>query len=238
MLENLPDSFLSQLADIDPVIWIVSKKLYKSRDVSCIDMCKFLTSRDRYELAISSLCCRNSDVFKGIKAVMYAKAASGDPEFMYAVSEHGFFNLVCLSMEYAAIHDLPRIIEYCFKGMNFSMERKCRLILQFASNNGSTRVLTWFLENMPEIMKDVIRFISCDHLNTVKWCIENLSESSPLPVNWVLMKVEAIVYEKTECIDLLDWVVVPPCPFPGLNWCGGCPDCMIRNGSVYYSYYF
>jgi hypothetical protein len=48
---------------------------------------------------------------------------------------------------------------------------------------------------------------------TVKWCIENLLESCPTPVNWLMMKVEAIMHENIESMDLLDWVVVPPCPF-------------------------
>ena len=237
MLENLPDSFLSQLADIDPVVGMLSKKLHKSCGVSCIDAWKFVTSRDRYELAIYNFCCRYDDLYRGIKAVMYAKAAVGDPEFMYAVSDWMYDSNLCNSMIYAALHDLPRIIEHCLQA-KYCMDWQARLIYKFANKNGSTRVLTWFLENRPDIMIYAIDFMSCDHPNTVKWCIENLSESSSFHVNWVLMKVEAIVYKKTECIDLLDWVVVPPCPFPGLNMCGVCPACMIRNGCVNYNYHF
>jgi hypothetical protein len=40
--------------------------------------------------------------------------------------------------------------------------------------------------------------------NTVKWCLDYLSESSPGMVNWVMIKVEAIVYKNTESMDLLD----------------------------------
>ena len=43
MLENLPESFLLQLADIDPVVGMVSKKLHKSCGVSRINVWKFVT---------------------------------------------------------------------------------------------------------------------------------------------------------------------------------------------------
>ena len=101
MLENLPESFLLQLADIDPVVGIVSKKLRKSCGVSCIDAWKILTSRARYELAISTLCLGDSDV-QGIRSVMYAKAASGDAEFMYMVSTPRYHYHICEAMRFAA----------------------------------------------------------------------------------------------------------------------------------------
>jgi hypothetical protein len=50
MLENLPESVLSQLADMDPVVGMLSKKLCNSCGVSCIDAWKFVTSRARYEM--------------------------------------------------------------------------------------------------------------------------------------------------------------------------------------------
>ena len=242
MLENLPDLFLSQLADIDPVVGMLSKKLHKSCGVSCIDAWKFLTSRARYELAISSLCCRNSDIFEGIKAVMYAKAASGDAEFMYIVSTPRYHYHICEAMRFAARNDLPRIIEHCFISLpsSITLIQKSRLIWNDADESGSTRVLTWFLENQPDLMKFSIPHMCGAATATVKWCIENLLESSPVPVTWLMMKVEAIVHKNTESMDLLEWVVVPPCPFPGLHMCGYCPDCMIQRSPypfVNYAYF-
>jgi hypothetical protein len=87
MLENLPESFLLQLPDIDPVVGMLSKKLHKSCGGSFIDAWKFVTSRARYELVISNLYCGYDDL-QGISVVMHAKAAAGDPEFM----------IVCMSI--------------------------------------------------------------------------------------------------------------------------------------------
>jgi hypothetical protein len=108
MLENLPESFLLQLTDIDFVVGMVSKKLHKFCGVSCIDAWKFLTSRAIYELVISSFCCSYDDE-KGIKAIEYAKASAGDPKFMYAVSTWTYEDHLCSAMGYAARNDLPRI---------------------------------------------------------------------------------------------------------------------------------
>ena len=246
MLENLPDSFLSQLADIDPVVGMLSKKLNKSCGVSCIDAWKFVTSRDRYELVISNFCLdlgfRIYDL-QGVRAVVYAKAASGDPEFMYMVFIQNYAVRLCDAMRYAACYDLPRIIEHCFKSplmTSLSIRFKSSLIWNYADENGSTRVLTWFLENQLDLMKFAIPHMCGAATATVKWCIENLLESSPVPVTWLMMKVEAIVHKNTESMDLLEWVVVPPCPFPGLHMCGYCPDCMIRRSPypfVNYAYF-
>ena len=53
------------------------------------------------------------------------------------------YDRVCDSMIYAARHDLPRIIEYCFAAPIISMKIKARVIWKYADENGSTRVLTW-----------------------------------------------------------------------------------------------
>ena len=82
MLENLPESFLFQLADIDPVVGMISKNLHKSCGGSIIDTWKFVTSRARYRMAISNT-IRGGYVFEGIESVACAKAASGDKEFLF-----------------------------------------------------------------------------------------------------------------------------------------------------------
>jgi hypothetical protein len=85
-------------------------------------------------------------------------------------------------------------------------------------------------------MEAAIPFMSGDHTNTVKWCIDNLLKSSPAPVNWLMMKVNAVIDDNTESMDLLDWVDVPPCPSAG-SMCGRCPACMIRTGCMNYRYF-
>jgi len=49
-----------------------------------------VTSLAKYELAISSFYCGYDDL-QGIRAIMYAKAVAGDPEFMYAVSNRRYY---------------------------------------------------------------------------------------------------------------------------------------------------
>jgi len=196
MLKNLPESFLLQLADIDPVVGMVSKKLHKSYGGSRIDAWKFVTSRARYELLISNVFC-GSDNCRGIRDVMYAKAAFGDPEFMYVVSSRNYRQGILNSTVYAARNDLPRMIEYCL--VDVSSWYICNMqsiILNVADKNGSTRVLTWFLENRPDIIKRGIPFMRGIASPTVKWFIDNLMESSPALVDWVMMKVEAIWHNK------------------------------------------
>jgi hypothetical protein len=56
-------------------------------------------------------------------------------------------------------------------------------------------------------MKIAIPKMSGNNVNTVKWCIENLSKTSPAPVNWVKMKMNAIMNNYAESLELLDWVV-------------------------------
>jgi hypothetical protein len=210
MLENLPDSFLSQLADIDPVVGMLSKKLHKSCGVSCIDAWKFLTSRDRYELAMSNLCLRYSDL-RGVRSVMYAKAASFDPEFVHYILIPGYQYAMYDAAGWACINDNIRILVPC---LSFISKRKLRihhteaaLIWNLADWNGSVHVLDWFLHNKPDIMKIAIPKMSGNNVNTVKWCIENLSKTSPAPVNWVKMKMNAIMNNYAESLELLDWVV-------------------------------
>jgi hypothetical protein len=83
MLENLPESFLLQLADIDPVVWMVSKKLYKVCGCKRIDAWKFVTSARRFKMAISIIQRDiNIKAFGGIQSISYANYASCDKEFM------------------------------------------------------------------------------------------------------------------------------------------------------------
>jgi hypothetical protein len=213
---------------------MVSKKLYKVCECKRIDAWKFVTSRARYDLVISKFCCGCDDL-EGIIAINYAKAAPGDPVFMYAVSDHRYHKLLCDSMTWAASNDLPRMIEHYFVAppLFISMQIKARIIWKYADENGSTRVLTWVMENRPDIMKLAIPYIRGAVHGTVKWCIENLLESSPDPVNWVIMKVQTIIYENTASEELLDWVVIPPC-LPINHTFLDCPACMIRYGYINY----
>jgi len=140
---------------------------------------------------------------------------------------------------WACRFDVPRILAPCLTAVPFeimTMRKKGHLIWRFPDSRGRTRVLSWFLENQPDIMKAAIPFMLGDHTNTVKWCIENLLKSSPAPVNWVMMKVSAVIDDNTESMALLDWVVVPPCSSHGFM-CGRCLACMIRNGCMNYRYF-
>ena len=209
MLEDLPVSFLSHLADIDPVIWIVSKKLYKSRDVSCIDAWKFLTSRNRYELAISNLCLSYSDL-QGVIVVMYAKAASGDAEFVHYKLRPGYQYAMYDAAGWACINDNIRILVPCLLVITpilLCHRTEAALIWNLADFHGSEHVLDWFLHNRPNVMKIDIPKMSGNNVNTVKWCIEHLSKTSPAPVNWVKMKLNAIINNYSESLELLYWVV-------------------------------
>jgi hypothetical protein len=235
MLENLPESFLLQLADIDPVVGMVSKKLHKSCGGSIIDTWKFVTSRARYIMAISNT-VRGGYVFEGIQSVACVKAASGDNEFLFM--DHDNIPSLFGAAKSACILDVPRILAPCIAALpleRMCMRKKSSLIWRFADSRGSTRVLSWFLENHPEIMKAAIPFMSGDHTNTVKWCIENLLKSSPAPVNWLMMKVSAVVDKNAESMALLDWVAVPPCHLHDL--CALCPACMIRTGRMNFIYF-
>ena len=111
-----------------------------------------------------------------------------------------------------------------------------KIIWTHADKYGSTKVLTWVLENRPDILERHISSMRGAATATVKWCIANLMVSSPAPVDWAMMKVEAIWYKNTEFEKLLDWVVLPPCPFPGL--CGDCPSCMIIAGDQHPKYIY
>jgi len=237
MLENLPHSFLSEL-HIDPFVGMVSMKLHKSCGVSRIDAWKFVTSHDMYRMA-RSMIVHGENVSKGIESVAIAKAASGDNEFIFIdIFTSSLFEVVV----WACRFDAPRILAPCFAALHLefmTMRKKTHLIWRFADYNGITRVLSWFLENQPDIMKAAIPFIPGDHINIVQWCIENLFESSPALVNWVMMKVNAIIDKNAEFMALLDWVVVPPCNFDGtFILCGLCPACMIRTSFINYKYFY
>jgi hypothetical protein len=140
---------------------------------------------------------------------------------------------------WACRFDVPRILTPCFAAIPLeliSMRKKKHLIHFFANYYGSTRVLSWFLDHQPDIMKGAIPFILGVHTNDVKWCINNLMKSSPAPVYWVIMKMNVVIDNNAESMAFLDWVVVPPCPSHD-SMCGRCLACMIRNGFVDYYYY-
>jgi hypothetical protein len=154
---------------------------------------------------------------------------------------HLFWEHLYRAAQWACKYDVPRILEPCMAALpmysyNISKNMKAQLIWSYAGSNGSTRVLSWFLKNMPNLMRFSIQYMYCENSNTVKWCIENLLISPPAPVNWVMMKTIAIVKKNTVSTDLLDWVVIPPCPLDN-GKCGVCPACMIRNNYIYYTGY-
>jgi len=59
------------------VVEMVSKKLHKSCGGSRIEAWKFVTSRDKFRLAISNI-VRGGNVYEGIESVAIAKGASCD----------------------------------------------------------------------------------------------------------------------------------------------------------------
>ena len=81
MLEDLPESFILQLANIDPVVGMISKKLHESCGGSRIDAWKFMTSPARFNFLRSNL-IDYGNAMRGIKSIMSVKAASGDIAFM------------------------------------------------------------------------------------------------------------------------------------------------------------
>jgi len=233
MLEDLPESFLLQLANIDLVVGMISKKLHKSCCGSRIVAWKFMTSRARYSFVGSNLSYYGNSM-RGFRSIMAAKAASGDITFidMHYHNETSLYH----AAQWACECDIPRILEPCLAALPMYSyiiceKMKAQLIWSYASLNGSTRVLSWFLKNMPDLMRFAIPKMYCENTNTVKWCIENLLISPPAPVNWVIMKASAIVNKNIDSIDLLDWVVIPPCPLDDAN-CEAYPACMIRKKSI------
>jgi hypothetical protein len=197
MLENLPESFILQLANIDPVVGMISKKLHKSCSGLRIDAWICITSRARYIVATSNLSPYDK-ISKGLRSFMTAKAVSGDREFTSFKSDKYIYEAV----EWACTYDIPDIIETCLT--YFSLESYLipeslvnKLIWLDAGYNGSTNVLSWFLKHMPDRLKRSTPYISGKNTKTVKWCIENLFDySSYYQVNWVLMKVSAIAHKK------------------------------------------
>ena len=233
MLENLPESFLLQLVNIDPIVGMISKKLRKSCGGSRIDAWKYITSRARY-LFEGNKTSFYGNTLRGFRSIMSTKTVSDDVEFI----DSGYDNEASLyeAVKWACIYDIPRIIEPCMTAITrnsyiISEHMKAKFIWSYACDDGSTRVLTWFLNNMPDLMKLSIPYICSEHEDTVKWCIDNLSDNAPAPVNWVMMKVVATVEKNTVSMDLLDWVIIPPCPLGHVN-CGICPECMIRNKKI------
>ena len=239
MLENLPESFLLQLVNIDPIVGMISRKLHKSCGGSRIDAWKFMTTRARYSFVGSHLSYFGNSM-RGFRSIMTAKTASGDVEF----NDSGYDNQASLydAVQWACVCDIPRILEPCMAAIPrhsyiISKNMKAQLIWSCACNYGSTRVLTWFLNNMPDLMKLSIPYICSEHEDTVKWCIDNLSNNAPAPVNWVMMKVVATVKKNTVSMHLLDWVIIPPCPQGDVH-CGVCPECMIRCNYINRGYFF
>jgi hypothetical protein len=235
MLEDLPESFILKLNNIDPVVGMISKKLHKSCGVSRIDAWKFLNSEARYTEASNNLNPYDK-VYQGLRSIMVAKDASGDIAFNHMMDRD---TSLYRAAQWACKYDVPRILEPCLEALRmysycYSSNIKAQLIWFYASLNGSTRVLSWFLKNMPDLMRLSIQYMYCENSNTVKWCIENLLISPPAPVNWVMMKTSAIVKKNTVSMDLLDWVVIPPCPLDNDDECGDCPACMIRNNYIHH----
>ena len=94
-------------------------------------------------------------------------------------------------VEWSCKFDVPRILAPCLAAqpLELKMYEKTRLIWFHADENGSSLVISWLLENKPDIIKVAIQSISGRHTNTVKWCIVNLLKSSPALVKWLMMKV-------------------------------------------------
>jgi hypothetical protein len=234
MLENLPDSFLSRLADIDPVVGMLSKKLRKSCGVACIDAWKFLTSVSIYNLVLSQT-IDNFNIHKGIKCVACAKVASGDHMFVNSICEYDLDiwleDIMYLAADWACKFDNLRILVPCMEAIRPEFTDSCfesRLIWGSANENGSTLVLDWFLVNRPEIIERVIPVLKGKHDKTVQWCIDHFMNSPEKEkINWLSMKKFAIMKNNQKSIMLLEWVPVPPCPFPGR--CYNCLSCFISK---------
>lgn len=246
-IEKLPDSFIASLADMDPIVGILSKTLRKSCGSKRIDAWKFVNSPVRAELAISyvaghimfkikdrsvayNIQSQNIDpkkvyiasyANKGISAMIRAKAVSGDPEFVHLLQNNCDENSDSEAVEWASEFDIPRILAPCFARIARISELD---FFDTVQEHGSTRVLTWFLEERPDVLKIALPEFHGMHEKTVKWCVENLRKSSPGPVNWALIKANAILTDDKVSQALLHWVVIPPCPRMGASLCA-CVKC-------------
>ena len=198
-----------------------------------------MTSRAIYIEGTGNLSPSNK-VYEGLRSIMVAKDASGDIAFIDM--DYDMDTSLYRAAQWACKCDVPRILEPCLAALPrysyiISKNMKVQLIWSYTGFNGSTRALSWFPTNMHDLMRFAIPNIYCENTNTVKWCIENLLISPPAHANWAMMKASAIVNKNIVSMDILDWVVIPPCPLNYAN-CGACPACMIRNKSINYANVF
>jgi len=128
MLENLPESFLLQLADIDPVVGMVSKKLYNVCGGSFIDVWKFLTYVTRYNLILSQT-IDNFNIHTGIQCVACANVASGDHMFVNSSCEHDMDiwreDIMYWAAEWACKFYNLRILEPCMEAIRSEFRNSC-----------------------------------------------------------------------------------------------------------------
>ena len=178
-------------------------------------------------------------VSQGLRSFMTTKVVSGDREFSSFKSEMYIYEAV----EWACTYDIPNIIESCLADFSLDLyiiseSMKNKLIWLDAGNNGSTRVLSWFLKHMPDRMKRSSPYISGKNTNTVKCCIENLPNySSYYQVNWVLMKVSAFAHKNIDSVILIDWVVISHCLLDDGD-CGVCTACKMSKDPINSGYFY
>jgi hypothetical protein len=231
-MENLPASFIAQLATLDPVVRLLCRRF---EDIAGgrgepINARLFVTSKARLDLAVAMTMGRPSDR-EGVRAVGAAIARRGDPEFSEYNSEVHFQR----ATRWACGRDVPGILEDCLT----SPVTEVGLFLS-AANAGSTRVLDWFLSNSPVAVDLAIARISGFNEATVRWCLKNRSAFKVSPV-WSGMKADAAVHGNRAAWTLLDWVEVYPCSWSHEGGCyaderpeicHACPACRIAAAEV------
>jgi len=240
MLEDLLESFILQLANIDPVVGMISKKLHKSCSGSRIDAWKYITPRARYIETTSNLSPFDK-VSQGLRSFMTTKAVSSDRGFTGFKSDNSIYEAV----EWACTYDIPHIIDTCLADFSsddsylIRKRLKNKLIWFDAGNNGSIRVLNWFLKHISDKLKRSTPYISGKNTKTVEWRIENLFDySSCYQVNRGLMKVSAIAHKNIDSANLIDWVVIPHyCPLDDAN-CGVCTACKMHKDPINSGYFY
>ena len=229
-MENLPATFIAQLATLDPVVRMVSRRF---ADISGgrrgpINAWLFVTSPARFDMAVSMTPIRPSDR-EGIRSVRAAKARRGDPEFSEYNSEEHFQR----AARWACGRDVPIILDDCLT----SRVTEVGLFLSAASS-GSTRVLDWFLCNRPDAVNRGIVRMSGFNEAAVRWCLKNRSAFRSSPA-WSNMKADAAVYNNQNAWLLMEWVDVHPCSQAGGCYADdrpevsyACPACRIAAAEV------
>lgn len=229
-MEDLPATFIAQLATLDPIVRMLSRRFAEisggRRDP--INARLFVTSPARFDIAVASTFGRPSDR-EGIRSVRAAKARRGDPEFSEYNSEEHFQR----AARWACCRDVPGILDDCLT----SPVTEVGLFL-CAASSGSTRVLDWFLRNRPDAVNRGIRRMSGFNEDAVRWCLKNMSSFRSSPV-WSSMKADAAVYNNRNAWLLMDWVEVYPCSQPGGCYADdrpeiyhACPACRIAAAEV------